>query len=148
MLVGPFLTTVRRKSTVAMLAAGGALLGDLPDLIGVYGVLLEHDNGRLYQVAHTGFIAGVLQYIPMYWLHVVLDSFTHSMEDRWSLWNEWVGFEAAAWAINIILMAWFVHLWRRRSHRRHRLGWLDYWLRERLEAKSIHDYLRDMNGPK
>ncbi len=148
MLVAPFLKTVRRKRTLATIATLGALAGDLPDLIGVFGVLFEHDNGRLYQVAHTGFIKDVLQYIPMYWLHIFLDSFTHSMEDRWSFWNDWVGFEAVAWAINIILIAWFVHIWRKGSRRRHHRGWLYYLYSERLQTRSVRAYRRNMNGPK
>jgi hypothetical protein len=118
MMVGPFITRIRRKSTLFFLAFAGAILGDLPDLIGAYGILFRHDNGDLYRAAHLGEIKEVLQYIPMYWLHLFLDSFTHTMEDRMSLWNEWVGFEAVAWTINLALIALLIWIWRKKAAER------------------------------
>jgi hypothetical protein len=147
MLVAPFLRTIRRKSTLILVAFAGAILGDLPDLIGVSGIIFAHDNGRLYRLAHAGAIKDVLQYIPMYWLHLFLDSFTHSMEDRWSLWNEWVLFEVVVWTVNVLLIILMVRI------RRHGIaairpgGLIYYWLNERLDRKSIRDYRNDMNRP-
>ena len=122
MMVAPFLRFIRHKSTLIALAVVGAILGDLPDIIGVFGEFILKDDQKLYWSAHTGSIAGVLHYIPMYWLHIFLDTFTHTMEDRWSVWNEWVGFEAVAWTLNILVITWFVRIWKKkRDERRHAL---------------------------
>ena len=113
MVLFPSIRFLKRRSTVLILGFIGGVLGDLPDLIGVWGSLVRHDRGALYFSAHTGSIKHALQWMPMYWLHLYLDSFTHKMEDRWSLWNEWVGFEVVAWIINIVLIAVLIYLWRR-----------------------------------
>ncbi len=95
------------------LAVTGAILGELPDLLGLYGHVVLHDHNNLYNAAHYGAIKGVIEYIPMCTLHLWLDSYTHEMMDRWSLTNEWVVTEIAMWAINVVLIIWFVKIIKR-----------------------------------
>jgi len=118
MLVAPFITKIRKKRTLWILASIGAIFGDLPDLLGAFGYYLLNDHGNLYYQAHWGHIREFLQYVPMYGLHLVLDHFTHRMEDRWTLWNHWVEFELVAWAINISLIILLAMVWRRMQDRR------------------------------
>ena len=118
LLVAPFIRAIRKKTTLWFLATIGAILGDLPDLLGAFGYLILNDRGNLYYQAHWGSIKEVLQYIPMYALHLLLDSYTHRMEDRWTLWNHWVEFEVIAWTINLSLIVLLVLIWRKMQDRR------------------------------
>ncbi len=113
MLLAPFIRRVRSKTILALLVLVGGILGDLPDLIGVYGTVVRHDGSRLYHSAHAGAIKDILQYIPMYWLHLRLDSYTQHIYTRWGLWNDYIRFEIIAWTINIVLIVWFAKIYRR-----------------------------------
>jgi hypothetical protein len=114
-LLAPFIAFIRRRTWILILVLIGGVLGDLPDIIGIYGYMVPHDNGVLYESAHRGEIAEVLQYLPMYWLHTRLDYLTH---DRHSyITRNWLWVEAVVWATNILIIWGFVSLWRRRHQR-------------------------------
>jgi hypothetical protein len=70
-----------------MLAFFGGLFGVLPDLFYLYGYIFEHADTHLYVSAHHGEIRDVLQYIPMYALHLGVDSLTHDPDRQWYGWN-------------------------------------------------------------
>lgn len=109
----PFLSFIKKRTTVWILASFGMLFGALPDLIGAYGNLVFHDHWTLYRSAHYGQIAGVLQYIPMYWLHIKLDAVMHGRSAHWWVWNERLWLEVLLWIINVTIIARSVRWWRR-----------------------------------
>lgn len=113
MLVVPFIRLIRSKITLVWLAVTGAILGDLPDILGVFGYFVLHDHGGLYFSAHFGAIRNVIHYVPMCWLHLFIDSYTHELADRRSIANEWIIIELAAWVVNIGLILWMVRVLRR-----------------------------------
>ncbi len=117
MLVAPFIRNIRRKRTLFALGTIGAVLGDLPDIIGMAGAL-SHHGADAHFLAHNGQIKEVLQFIPMCTLHFFLDSYTEGMLNRWSLWNDWVRFELMLWTINLIVVAVLIMIWRRVQERR------------------------------
>lgn len=99
-----------------MLALIGALFGALPDLIGAYGNLILQDHWGLYHSAHHGSIAYALQYVPMYGLHLFIDSFAHGPGRRWWMWSERFWLEVLLWAVNIVVICWFFKVWKRNEY--------------------------------
>ena len=118
MLIAPFIRKIRTKRALIVLGSIGAVLGDLPDLIGEYGYLFQHGNGHLRFDSHYGVIRDYLIYIPMCALHYWLDSYTTKMLTRWTVWNQWVEFEVMLWTINLIFIAVLIMIWRRVQDRR------------------------------
>jgi hypothetical protein len=113
MLLAPFIARIRRKVWIRVLFLTGAFFGALPDLFGAYGNIVRHDHWRLYVAAHAGPIMEILRYLPMYWLHLFVDSFTHAPGKRWWVWDERLWLEASLWVLNFVVIAWFVRIWRR-----------------------------------
>ncbi len=113
MLLAPFIARIRKKIWIQVLFLTGAFFGALPDLFGAYGNIVDHDRWKLYVEAHTGPIGAVLRYVPMYWLHLYVDSYTHAKGRRWWVWNELLWLEVALWVVNIVVIAWFLRIWRR-----------------------------------
>ena len=113
MLLAPFIARLRRKLWIWILFLTGAFFGALPDLFGAYGNIIEHDRWKLYVAAHSGSIGEILRYVPMYWLHLYVDSFTHATGKRWWVWNELLWVEAALWVVNLAVISWFVRIWRK-----------------------------------
>jgi hypothetical protein len=113
MALAPFISRIRKKTWLWTLVLAGAILGELPDLAGVYGTLVEHDFGQRYESAHTGPIRDVLQYIPMSALHLYLDSLKLEMNKHWNVWIAWICMEAVLWLMNILLIIWFTKIWKR-----------------------------------
>jgi hypothetical protein len=109
-LLGPFIAFIRRRIWIWILVILGGLFGALPDLLGAYGFLVKHDHGALYFSAHHGAIAETLQYVPMYWLHLRLDSITHGRHSM--ITPEYVWIEVVVWTVNLMLMWWFAKIWR------------------------------------
>jgi hypothetical protein len=112
MLLAPFISRIRRKVWIWVLALAGAFFGALPDLFGAYGNLIRHDQWKLYTSAHAGPRGEILRYVPMYWLHLFVDSFTHGQGKRWWIWDELLWVEVALWMVNLAIIAWFVRIWR------------------------------------
>ncbi len=110
-LLAPFIAFIRRWIWIGLIVIIGAVLGDLPDLIGIYGYWVTQDGGALRDSAHHGEIAESLQYLPMYWLHIRLDQITH---DRHSyITRKWAWVEAGVWGTNIVIIWAFLTVWRR-----------------------------------
>lgn len=110
-LLGPFIAFVRRRIWIWIFVFIGAFLGDLPDLLGVYGQVVAHDQGALRLSAHRGAVAEKLEYIPMYWLHLRLDDITH---DRHSyITRDWIWVEILVWITNLLIIWMFVKVWRK-----------------------------------
>jgi hypothetical protein len=131
LMIAPFIGRIRRKVWIWALALTGAFFGALPDLFGAYGNIVRHDQWKLYMSAHAGSMGQILRYIPMYWLHLFVDSFTHGPGKRWWIWNERLWIEVTLWAFNIAVIVWFTRIWRRnlpqdevrnRTERRFRAG--------------------------
>ncbi len=114
LLVAPFLSRIRKQTWLWMLGLAGGVFGALPDLIGAYGNIIRHDHWSLYMSAHSGRIAGILRYIPMYGLHLFLDSLGHGPGRRWWLLQERFWLEATLWLANLLVLVWMVRVWRRR----------------------------------
>jgi hypothetical protein len=112
MLLAPFIARIRRTIWIWVLALAGAFFGALPDILGAYGNLVRHDQWKLYMSAHAGPRGRILRYVPMYWLHLFVDSFTHGPGKRWWIWNERLWVEVALWVVNFAIIAWFVRIWR------------------------------------
>jgi hypothetical protein len=113
MMVAPFISRLRKRAVLWTLVLVGAVLGDLPDLMGVYGFFVKHDSGVLYESAHIGPISHVLVFIPMSGLHLYLDSVMHELENGWSGYLEWLWLEVLMWVLNIVLIYAFVRIWKR-----------------------------------
>lgn len=95
----------------------GVFFGTLPDLIGAYGNLVDHDHWTLYRNAHFGDIKQVLQYVPMYWLHLYLDTLMHGPGHRWWRMDERLWLEVVLWMINLAIIAWLVRTWKTNGKR-------------------------------
>jgi hypothetical protein len=113
LLLAPFIARIRKKVWVWLLFLTGAFFGALPDLFGAFGNLVHHDRWKLYTAAHSGRWEEIFRYVPMYWLHLFIDSITHGPGKRWWVWHERLWIEAALWGVNFAVIAWFVRLWRR-----------------------------------
>lgn len=112
MMLAPFIARIRRRVTLVLLVAAGGALGVLPDLIGVYGFVF-HPGGEHYASAHEGVLKESLQYIPMYAMHLAVDSLTHDPDRQWYGWNVRVWLQVVLWAVNIALIVWFARIWRK-----------------------------------
>lgn len=106
-------TWMRRKPRLWILVGLGVFFGILPDLIGAYGNIVERDHWTLYRNAHFGAIKNILQYIPMYSLHLHLDALMHGPGHRWWRWDERLWLEVLLWVINTIVLVWIISSWRR-----------------------------------
>jgi len=113
MMVAPFISRIRKRIVLWSLVCVGAVLGDLPDLLGGYGFFIRHDHGVLYESAHLGPISKVLVFIPMYGLHLSLDLIMHEYERQSGLYREWLWLEVLMWIVNIVLIYAFVRLWKK-----------------------------------
>ena len=117
LLLAPFIAWIRSRRWISVIVFTGALFGALPDIIGGYGLVIENDHWKLYNSAHSGQIEEVLRYVPMYRLHLFVDSLTHGPGKRWWEWNEMLWMEFALWGVNIAVIAWFVRVWRNNLRR-------------------------------
>ncbi len=115
LLLGPFISRIRRRIWLWILPLIGGFFGALPDLIGAYGNFIQHDHWALYHSSHHGAIAGVLQYVPMYWLHLRVDSITHGPSHRWWIMGERLWLEVVFWTINVVCIWWYVRVWKKRD---------------------------------
>ena len=115
-MLAPFIGWVRRKVVLIVLAFVGGVLGVLPDLIGVYGIIFA-PGGEHYNSAHGGALKEVLQYIPMYALHLGVDSLTHDPDRQWYGWNVRIWLQIVLWIVNIAVIVWFVRIWKRNQRK-------------------------------
>jgi hypothetical protein len=113
MVAVPFISQIKKRVWLWSFVAIAAFMGALPDIIGAHGNLMQHDNWSEYRVAHFGSVADVLKYVPMYGLHLYMDSFTHSMGLRWWKWNERMWLEVLLWVVNFVIIGWMIRRWRR-----------------------------------
>jgi len=112
MMIAPFISRIRKRIVLWSLVVVGGVLGDLPDIIGVYGYYFRNDHGELYDSAHIGAISKVLVFIPMYGLHLCLDSIMHAFEKEIKMSVEWLWLEVVMWTVNVLLVYAFVRLWK------------------------------------
>lgn len=117
MMLAPFIARLRKKSWLWTLGLTGAVFGALPDLVGAYGILFRDDRWSLYNVAHFGKLRAILKYVPMYWLHLKVDSYTHGTGRRWWVWDERLWVEVTLWVVNLSVIALYVWIWRRNARR-------------------------------
>jgi len=117
LMLAPFIARIRKKFWIWVLGAVGAFFGALPDIVGAYGLVVRGDGWRLYNIAHFGRLKQVLQYVPMYWLHLYVDSYTHGAGRRWWAWDERLWLEVTLWVVNGAVIALFVRIWRRNQAR-------------------------------
>jgi len=122
LLLAPFIARIRKKAWIWTIGAVGAFFGALPDIVGAYGLMVRGDQWRLYNIAHFGKLKRVLEYVPMYWLHLYVDSFTHGNGKRWWAWDERLWVEVALWLINGTVIALFVRIWKRNMRRAEMTG--------------------------
>lgn len=113
MLLAPFIARLRSRVRVWALILVGGVLGALPDIISVYGFVILRDRGRLYGSAHYGEIKEILQYIPMYALHLAIDSQTHDPSKEWYGWNVRIWLQVLLWIVNGAVIVWFYRIWKR-----------------------------------
>src|SRR5512132_1527988 len=110
LLLGPFISRIRGRVWLWVLAFIGGMFGALPDLLGAYGNFVEHDHWALYRSAHHGAIAHILQYVPMYWLHLRIDTITHGPQHRWWIMGERMWMEVVLWTINLVVIGWYIRI--------------------------------------
>ena len=103
---------IKSKVLLWVIVGLGVFFGTLPDLIGAYGNYIDHDHWTLYRNAHFGDIKGVLQYVPMYWLHLYLDTLMHGPGRRWWKYDERLWLEVTLWAVNIAVIVWLIRTWK------------------------------------
>ena len=115
MMLGPFIAWIRSRVLIWCLVITGGLLGVLPDLLGMYGYVVRHDDGILYHSAHHGPVKDALKYIPMYALHLAVDSLTHDPDRQWYGWNVRVWLQLVLWFVNGVVIIWFVRIWRKNA---------------------------------
>jgi hypothetical protein len=115
MLLAPFLSRIRKRIWLWILVTIGATFGVLPDLLGAYGFLVAHDNGQLYESAHSGAVSHVLQFIPMSALHLAIDSLAHDNGNGWYIRNGRLWIDIAMWLVNFVVIYWFVIIWKRNA---------------------------------
>lgn len=104
---------ISKKALLWVLVGLGMVLGMLPDLIGAYGNIVYHDHWTLYRSAHFGAIKEVMQYVPMYWLHLYLDSLMHGPGHRWWRLGERLWLEVLLWVVNLMVILWVAKRWKR-----------------------------------
>ena len=109
MVLLPLLNRIGKNRLLWIFVMLGAIAGALPDLIGAFGILVLKDHWVLYSSAHESAIAHVLQYVPMYGLHLFIDSITHGRGHRWWILNEGFWLEVVFWVVNALLIAWSLH---------------------------------------
>ena len=112
MMLAPFIAWVRKKYILIALAVVGGVLGVLPDLLGLYGMIVRR-SGQIYDSAHIGMLRDHLHYIPMYALHLGVDSLTHDPDRQWYGWNVRVWLQIVLWIVNIVIIVWFYRIWKR-----------------------------------
>jgi len=103
---------IGRKPWLWSVVSLGFVLGMLPDVIGAYGNIIENDNWKLYRRAHHGDIEQVLRYVPMYSLHLYLDSEMHGEGRRWWRYDERLWLEIVLWVVNVMVIVWLVKSWK------------------------------------
>jgi len=113
LMLAPFIARIRKRTWLWILGGVGAFFGALPDIVGAYGLVVRDDQWRLYSVAHFGKLKQVLQYVPMYWLHLYVDSYTHGTGRRWWVWDERLWVEVSLWLVNAAVITLFVRIWKR-----------------------------------
>jgi len=113
LLLAPFIARIRRRMWIWILALIGGSVGVLPDLIGAYGNFIKHDHWTLYRSAHRGAIAEILQYVPMYWLHLYTDRLTHGPGHRWWILSERLWMEVLFWVLNLAVIGIYVRIRRK-----------------------------------
>jgi hypothetical protein len=118
-MLAPFIARIRRRRWLWTLAGAGAFFGALPDIVGAYGNVVRHDHWRLYVSAHAGPLGEILRYVPMYWLHLFVDSFTHGPGRRWWVWDERLWVEVTLWMVNAAIIVLYVMIWRRTNRSPH-----------------------------
>ncbi len=118
LLLAPFIPRITKKAWLWTLAGTGAFFGALPDLLGAWGNFVLHDHWRLYGSAHFGSIAAVLQFVPMYGLHLAVDAITHGPGRNWWFWSERLWMDLLLWALNFLLIILYARVWRRAAARR------------------------------
>ena len=116
MMLAPFIGWVRKKYVLLAIAFVGGVLGVLPDLLGVFGMIFNRYGG-LYDSAHIGALRDQLVYIPMYALHLGVDSLTHDPDRQWYGWNVRVWLQIVLWIVNIAVIVWFVRIWKRNQRK-------------------------------
>lgn len=112
LLLTPFIRRIRTRTWLWILAFVGGFFGALPDLFGAYGNFVLHDHWTLYVSAHHGALKEVFQYVPMYWLHLYLDSLMHGEHHRWWKLDERLWLEIALWILNFFFVAWYMRIWK------------------------------------
>lgn len=110
-------TWIRRKPWLWILVGLGVFFGTLPDLIGAYGNVIKHDHWTLYRNAHFGAIKDVLQYVPMYSLHLYLDTQMHGPGHRWWRWDERLWLEVLLWIVNLVIIGWMIRSWKKNANK-------------------------------
>ena len=118
MMLAPFIAWVRKKYILIALAVVGGVLGVLPDLLGLYGMIVRR-SGQIYDSAHIGMLRDHLHYIPMYALHLGVDSLTHDPDRQWYGWNVRVWLQIVLWIVNIVVIVWFYRIWKRNQPGEH-----------------------------
>ncbi len=119
LLLAPFIHRIRKRTWLWLLAFTGAFFGALPDLLGAYGNFVLHDHWSLYASAHHGPIREILQYVPMYWLHLEVDSVMHGEHHRWWKMDERLWLEFVFWVINLMVITWYWRIWKRNRRDRY-----------------------------
>ena len=112
MVLLPLFSRFRKKIWLWILAFVGAILGALPDLLGAYGNFVLRDHWNLYGSAHHGRFEEILQFIPMYWLHLWVDKFMHGPKRRWWIYDERMWLEVLMWILNLAAILWLVYRYR------------------------------------
>jgi hypothetical protein len=62
-----------------------------------------------------------MQYIPMYGLHLFLDSLMHGQGHRWWRWGERMWLEILLWVVNALVILWLVRTWKANEPREQRV---------------------------
>jgi hypothetical protein len=117
-ILAPFITRLRKKTHLWLLAVLGGCFGALPDLFWFVGYLLR-DGGALYASAHHGRLQDVFQYVPMYALHLAVDSLTHNPDRTWYGWNVRIWLQLLLWLVNGLAVYLMFRVWQSRSRIRH-----------------------------
>ncbi len=112
MVAALLLSHLKRRKWLWSVVVIGVLFGALPDLIGAHGNYVAQDRWEQYTRAHRGDVANILQYVPMYGLHLYLDEVTHGIGIRWWVLHERLWLEILLWILNVAAIAWLIKRWR------------------------------------